>query len=185
MLMFEDSLMGKVLIASPTLRLGSYFARTVIYILRNSTDGSVGLIINHPLPKLKGSIVVKHEEENISLKLAKTYSGGPVEIEKGFVLHLDNHVELGVNPLIKLSFDLSLLKAVAKGTASGKNSLFIFGYCGWSSGQLEEEIINNNWLVASPDKKIIFEVKNQHKWNKYLSALNVHPTRYMDYSGNC
>ena len=85
MLFLEKNLEGKILIASPTLDSNSYFSRAVIYVLRNSTDGSVGLMINQPLPKLEGNLSVKHEGETISLKSTKAYSGGPVEIEKGFV----------------------------------------------------------------------------------------------------
>ena len=113
MLFLEKNLEGKILIASPTISENSYFSKTVIYILRNSTDGSVGLIINQPLPKLEGNLVVRHEGKAVPLKFTKAYSGGPVEIEKGFVLHLDSHVRSEVEPLIKLSFDIEFISSVS------------------------------------------------------------------------
>jgi putative transcriptional regulator len=185
MLIIEENLEGKILIASPALDKNSYFSKTLVYVLRHTMEGAVGLIINKPLPKLEGNLVVKHEGETIPLEFAKTYSGGPVEIEKGFVLHLDKHNKFGADPLIKLSFDVGLLKAIAKGKASAKNSLFLFGYCGWSSGQLEEEVEYNDWLVAQPNEKIIFDRENNRKWDKYLTMLNVDPTQYVDCTGTC
>jgi putative transcriptional regulator len=185
MMSLVENLEGKILVASPALSAHSYFSRTVIYILRHSTEGAVGLIINQPLPKLGGSLLVKHEGETIPLKFTRAYAGGPVDMDKGFVLHLDKTIQFGSEPLIKLSFDVSLLKAVAKGTSAAKNSMFLFGYCGWSAGQLEEEIRNDDWLVANPDKKIIFEMANHTKWSAYLNTLSINPTHYVDCAGTC
>jgi putative transcriptional regulator len=187
MLFIEDNLEGKILIASPTLDKSSYFSKTLVYVLRHSIEGAVGLVINKPLPKLEGNLVVKHEGENIPLEFKKAYSGGPVEIEKGFVLHLDERDKLDSdpNPIIRLSFDVRLLKAVAKGKLAAKNSLFLFGYCGWSMGQLEEEVEDNDWIVARPNEKIIFDGRNTHKWDKYLSMLSINPSQYVDCTGTC
>ncbi|NRA73335.1 MAG: YqgE/AlgH family protein [Rickettsiales bacterium] len=184
MLSLENNLMGKVLIASPVLSTRSYFSRTVIYVLRNSIEGSVGVIVNQPLTEFEGNVVVKHEKQDIPLKSTKAYAGGPMEIEKGFILQFDKKVKLGTDPLIKLSSNISSLKTMAKRRTS-KDSLFIFGYCGWASGQLEEEIINNDWLVAPANKKIIFEEENKNKWGKYLDLINVNMIQYIDHSGSC
>jgi putative transcriptional regulator len=181
----EESLEGKILIASPTLDRSCYFSKAVIYVLRHSMDGAVGLVINQPLPKVDGNMVVMYDGENIALKCTKAYLGGPVETEKGFVLHADDNEKFGADPLIKLSFDVTLLKAVAQGKTASKNSMFLFGYCGWGTGQLEEEIMDDIWMVARPDKKIIFEMENKHKWDMYLSALNINPAQYVDCAGTC
>ena len=91
MLCSKNNLTGKVLIASPSTDQDSYFFKTVIYILRNLQEESVGLIINHPLPKIKNNFIVKHEGKTVPLNIEKAYSGGPLEAEKGFLLHIDKY----------------------------------------------------------------------------------------------
>ena len=63
--------------------------------------------------------------------------------------------------------------------------MFLFGYCGWGNGQLEDEIKNNEWLILPEDKKIIFETSNVEKWSKALDQLKIDPIRYINKPGNC
>jgi len=179
-------LTGKLLIASPTTTPDSYFAKSLIYIVKYDSTGAMGVIINFPLIKLNGNVVVNINSqniENIHIKNLDTYSGGPVEVEKGFILQLEEAKEES-EEIISITSSIDVLKNISK-KSKHKNTMFLFGYCGWDAGQLEEELENNDWLVAPSSKGLIFNTKNKDKWTQALEELKIHPSRYSSYTGSC
>ncbi len=188
------SLAGKILIAAPQVSPKSYFAKRVIYLVRHGTnDGAIGLIINQPLSTTSDDMFAKYKihtsagvtGESVGLGSVEAYTGGPIEGETGFILHADqSHPDPKDEDEIYISSSLQLLKNILKGKGP-KHSMFLFGYCGWENGQLEEEIKNNTWLVLNADKKLIFETNSIGKWDAALSNLNIHPALYLTKAGHC
>lgn len=186
---FED-LTGKILIATPGVNPQSYFAKTVIYIVKHKVEeGTIGLIVNQPVTQnnlnasLENLAFTGFKINDININDLETYIGGPVESDKGFLLHTDPSIEQEPNS-IYLSSNVKLLKNMASGKGP-KNSMFLFGYCGWNYGQLEEEIRNNEWLVLEENKKIIFETNNKDKWIKALEQLRINPVQYVSKLAYC
>ena len=181
------SLSGKILAAAPQVSPKSYFAKRVIYLVKHGlNDGAIGLIVNQPLVQNTNDMFVKYKTQThpdtvvdkISLGKVTTYAGGPLEGETGFILHADcpkNDEE------IYISSSLQLLKSILKGKGP-KQSMFLFGYCGWEHGQLEEEIKNNIWLVLDADKKLIFDTNNVSKWKRSAKQFKYSTSSILDKS---
>lgn len=183
--MQEMDLTGSIIVASPNVEEGSYFAKTVIYIVKYSvSEGTVGLIINQPLNKLENTLYVKHDDKDLKLRHLDVYSGGPVDTDKGFILHFDKSAKKNNHP-IQITSDIEMLKTMVQKKKQQQNSLFVFGYCGWDAGQIENEIIENHWLVLpGTNKSIVFDTRNNEKWSAALSQLNIGPERYSLNIGN-
>lgn len=182
-----ESLTGKMLIAAPHTDPDSYFARTVIYLAKyHHHEGAVGLVVNHPLPSSSCDLILKDYSKNdksVSLDPIEAYVGGPVESEKGFILHADQTCSNDPSS-IYLSSNIGLLKNISQ-SESPTHKMFVFGYCGWRREQLEAEIKRGCWFVLPLDNKIIFETTNAEKWDRALGCLNINPIRYSNKSGNC
>ncbi len=186
---FKD-LTGKILIATPSINPQSYFSKTVIYVVKHTLEeGTIGLIVNHPIgkndpnPSLERMAFTGFKIDNIELSDLETYVGGPVDSDKGFLLHTDQDSIDEANS-IYLSSNIKLLKTIASGKGP-KYSMFLLGYCGWGHGQLEDEIRNNEWLILEENKKIIFETSDKEKWLKALEQLKINPVQYINKPAYC
>ena len=169
-----NSLQGKFLISSPNIN-DIRFKKTLIYVISDNEDGTMGIIINKPAIKIDISSLL--EEMNIHInQQPKVYYGGPVELDRGFVLHTDDYrkgsniMRLGND--LALSSDISIIKDIIKGVGPSK-SIFTIGYTGWDSYQLQLELNNNAWFEVELDKKIIFSQNNKNKWNNAISKLGI------------
>ena len=153
---------GQMLIAMPAM-LDDRFARSLIYICAHSAEGAMGIIVNHPAPNINFSdLLVKLDvipaADVIQLPsragVVKVMRGGPVETERGFVLHsADFFIENSTLPIddgICLTATLDILKAIARGDGP-VSAILALGYAGWAPGQLENEIQGNGWLHCPPD----------------------------------
>src|SRR5215510_10159298 len=157
---------GQMLIASPGMR-DERFARTLIYMCAHSSEGAMGIVVNQPAPHISFSeLLVKldviPEKDKIQLPSCADVTvlrGGPVETERGFVLHsADFFIENSTLPIdegICLTATLDILKAIARGTGPA-SAILALGYAGWSPGQLENEMQQNGWLHCSADPDLIF-----------------------------
>jgi putative transcriptional regulator len=176
---------GQMLIATPAMP-DERFARSVIYLCAHSSEGAMGIIVNHPaghisfpdlLVKLdvipaKDLIQVRSQASDVTV-----LKGGPVETERGFVLHsADFFIENSTLPIdegICLTATLDILKAIARGTGP-HNAILALGYAGWAPGQLENELQNNGWLHCSADRDLIFgEVGS--KYQRALQKIGIRP----------
>ncbi|WP_306015942.1 YqgE/AlgH family protein [Oceanicaulis sp. MMSF_3324] len=170
---------GKLLIASPLIG-DPRFDRTVIYVCSHDAETAMGIILNRPvtglrLPDLLEQLDVsggKHAQD------APVLEGGPVDRDRGFVLHtLD--VDCGpaterVGTDLGLTATQEILNALASDKAPA-HALMALGYAGWGAGQLEDEISLNAWLVADADHGLIFDDQPDEKWARALSKLGVTP----------
>lgn len=184
-----SNLTGKILIASPFAMEGNVFHKSLIYVIKHTDEGSIGLIINRPVNnapaktifgKIKGMDI-----QNINLDI---HIGGPVEIERGFFLHsADYSKNLLFHPdqgELAVSSNVEILKDVANGTGP-KNSIFAIGYTGWSKGELELELENNLWIIAYPNLDLIFSEDNSNKWSNALSMLGISSNYFIPSNAIC
>jgi putative transcriptional regulator len=187
---YNGNLTGKIIISTPSTVPESYFAKSVIYILRHNNDGTIGLVINNPITFLPSNLRIKNlwkqGGEEIKLEKIRPYAGGPVEIEKGFILHSNDYESnvLEKNKAIYLSSNINVLRDIALGKGP-KNSIFLFGYCGWSQGQLENELKNNMWILVEQDTDLIFKTADKLKWYNAINQLKINPSYYSNFSGSC
>ena len=155
------SLRNQFLIATPTLEDG-IFKSSVTYICEHDEDGAMGIIINRP-SDLKFNDLVKEFEaiESSELNTQPVMVGGPVGLERGFVLHQTpaNTIEwlstLQISNEIALTGSKDILTALGEGQGP-KKFLFVLGYAGWGAGQLEQELMENDWLTSPATPEILF-----------------------------
>jgi len=178
-------LANQLLIAMPGM-LDDQFAGTVVYVCEHNDQGAMGLVVNRPT-----NIDLKDLFERIELKLENepltkqpVYLGGPVQTERGFVLHpqaddIRYNSSLSVPGGLAMTTSKDVLEAVSLGQGPEK-FLMTLGYAGWSAGQLEEEISRNGWLNISTNiddiKKIIFETPFDQRYQKVMSIIGVDPS---------
>lgn len=175
---------GQMLIAMPAMS-DERFARSVIYVCAHSSEGAMGIVVNHPaanikFPDLLVQLEVIPEAERIQLPVqaeeVTVLKGGPVETGRGFVLHSsDFFIENSTLPIdqgICLTATLDILKAIASGTGPA-SAILALGYAGWAPGQLEQEIQQNGWLHCAADSELVFGSDTGHKYEKALRKLGI------------
>ncbi len=174
---------GQMLIAMPTMG-DERFSRSVIYMCAHSSEGAMGIIVNHPAAHISFSdllvqLNVIPAADNIQLPQAgdvKVMKGGPVDTQRGFVLHsADFYVENSTLPIdegICLTATLDILKAIARGDGP-KSAILALGYAGWAPGQLEQEIHQNGWLHCTADPELIFGEDAEGKYAKALRKIGI------------
>ena len=177
---------GQMLIATPAMQ-DERFARSVIYVCAHSSEGAMGIVVNQParnisfrdlLVKLDVIQAAKPIELPPSAGSVKVLKGGPVETERGFVLHsADFFIENSTLPIdegICLTATLDILKAIARGDGPDK-AILALGYAGWAPGQLENEMQHNGWLHCAADKDLIFGIDVETKYQRALDKIGVRP----------
>jgi len=175
---------GQMLIAMPAMN-DERFSRAVIYVCAHSTEGAMGIIVNHPaanikFPDLLVQLEVIPAAERIQLPTraedVKVLKGGPVETGRGFVLHsADFFIENSTLPIdegICLTATLDILKAIARGNGPA-SAILALGYAGWAPGQLEQEIQQNGWLHCAADPELIFGTDTETKYEKALRKIGI------------
>ena len=153
------SLKGHFLISMPALQ-DPMFANSVTYLCEHTADGAMGLIINHPL-----ELTLHEVFEHLQIAENRTHevpvlAGGPVQTERGFVLHTATEESwehsLKLTDQLCLTTSQDILAAIARDEGP-EQSLVTLGYAGWSAGQLEEELAENAWLTIPADLTTLFE----------------------------
>jgi putative transcriptional regulator len=173
---YANTLKDHFLIAMPGLCHG-IFANSVTYICEHNEHGAMGIVINHPLNLSLEEILEQLEISNPDCPHPEPIlAGGPVSVERGFVLHNDtlNHWDssLQVTDGICLTSSRDILNAIARNEGPAK-SLVALGYAGWGAGQLEEELADNAWLTAPADEDILFNTPIEFRANKAASKLGI------------
>ncbi|MGI4815315.1 MAG: YqgE/AlgH family protein [Janthinobacterium lividum] len=171
------NLTNQFLIAMPNMA-DPTFSGTVVYLCDHTERGALGLVINRPtdidLKSLFSRIELKLEIE--PLLHLPVYFGGPVQTERGFVLHeAGDHTytsSMAVPGGLSMTTSKDVLEAVASGRGPEK-FLLTLGHAGWGAGQLEEEISRNGWLTVQADPQIVFDVPAEQRQEAALSLLGV------------
>jgi putative transcriptional regulator len=175
---------GQMLIAMPSMG-DERFARAVIYMCAHSADGAMGIIVNQPAAHISFSDLLVQLEVLPAADLiqlpqqaggVKVLKGGPVDTQRGFVLHsADFFIENSTLPIdegICLTATLDILKAIARGDGPA-SAVLALGYAGWAPGQLETEIHQNGWLHCAADRELIFGADTQGKYALALKKIGV------------
>ncbi|HMC14347.1 MAG TPA: YqgE/AlgH family protein [Albitalea sp.] len=174
------NLTNHFLIAMPGMA-GDTFAGTVIYMCEHTDKGALGLVINKPI-----DIKLKNLFEKVELTLDRddlaeepVYFGGPVQTERGFVLHerLDSdgghyNSSLKIPGGLEMTTSKDVLEALSNGVGPRK-VLVTLGYSGWGAGQLEDEMGRNSWINVSAAPEIIFDTPVEQRYDKALSLLGI------------
>ncbi len=184
-------LTDQFLIAMPNMR-DDNFAGAVVYLCEHNDNGALGLVINRPTDiNLKGLF------EKVDLSLDRpdlagspVYFGGPVQTERGFVLHESlgddgGHYSstLKIAGGLEMTTSRDVLEALSNG-AGPRRILVTLGYSGWGAGQLEDEISRNGWLTVQARPDIIFETPVEQRYDKALSLLGVDRSFLMGEAGH-
>jgi putative transcriptional regulator len=179
-----ESLRGQFLVAMPDMG-DERFRETVVYLVGHGDEGAMGLVINQSLEDMKFADILEelqlgNHDELIQLpeqvKNRKVLRGGPVQRGRGFVLHSSDYFRVGnsyeVTDDICLTATLDILKAMAFHDAPTE-ALFALGYCGWSPGQLENEIQGNGWLTVPFSRELLFGLPIENRYDAALATLGI------------
>jgi putative transcriptional regulator len=164
------------LIAMPQLADPNFF-HTVTYICEHNSDGALGIVINRPMDVRLGEVFEHMGVQATDAHSAElpVYMGGPVQRERGFVLHEppgEWEATLQITEALSVTTSRDILDAIAQG-AGPKRALIALGYAGWAAGQLEQEIANNAWLSGPADPRVLFDVPDEQRWQAAASLLGV------------
>jgi putative transcriptional regulator len=172
-----SNLSNQFLIAMPGTTESS-FSGTVIYVCEHSSRGALGLVINRPT-----DITLKDLFERVDLRLDEprlaeqtVYYGGPVQTERGFVLHNSTEQTYASTLQVAGGLQMTTSKDVLEHIAAGHGPTRFFvalGYSGWSAGQLEDEIAHNGWLTVEADASIVFDVSVEHRFDAAMSLMGI------------
>ncbi len=165
-----------------------HFINTLIYVCEHGKNGALGIIVSRPLEITLSNLFEKIEIENPEspLKNVPVYFGGPMQIERGFVLHrpLGNWQNtLKITENIGLTSSRDILNAIGQ-TVDAHNLLVALGYAGWTEGQLEKELIQNAWLPLPADEGILFDVLPSEKRKKALEQIGIDFSQLFDGAGH-
>ena len=184
------------LIAMPGLEDES-FARSVVYLCEHSERGALGLIINKPT-----DITLKGLFDKVDLSLRRedltkepVFQGGPVQTERGFVLHEPMLMDKGetdesayastmtIPGGLEMTTSKDVLEALSTG-AGPRRVLITLGYSSWGEGQLESELAENAWLTVAADLSVIFDTPVPERYDRALSLLGLQAWMLSPEAGN-
>jgi putative transcriptional regulator len=175
------------LIAMPNMA-DPHFTRTLTYICEHNEQGALGIVVNRPIDMTLQALF-----ERLSLSLgdrelagAPIYFGGPVQTDRGFVLHApagDWQSTLRVRDAIGLTTSKDILEAVGRGEGP-RRLLVTLGYAGWSAGQIEHELSQNAWLTVEARDAIIFDTPAEERLPAAMELLGLDYARLADEAGH-
>jgi len=160
---------GKILISEPFLR-DATFGRSVILLVDHTEEGSMGLVVNKPLPLLLNDIIMEFKY----LDEIPLYKGGPVATDTLFYLHTLAEVSgsISISKGLYLNGDFNEIKKyILQGNKISEHIRFFLGYSGWESNQLHNEIKENTWLVSEEEKSYLMKDDTKDMWRKALEKL--------------
>ena len=188
------NLTGQFLIAMPAVQ-GDAFERSVIYVCEHSDTGALGLMINRTADVKISDILTRLQSEDETMNItyplpSKTeqsvYIGGPVQSERGFVLHSpyqEYAATIRINAELGLTSSRDILEDLAQGKGPA-NILLALGYAGWSAGQLEDELARNVWLTVPADAHVLFETLPTEKYQQAMRLLGITEAMLSDVAGH-
>lgn len=175
------------LIAMPAMA-DPNFARTLTYIAEHNEQGALGVIVNRPIDMTLAALFERVELplEQQELAAQPVYFGGPVQTDRGFVLHRPLghwHSTLKVTEEVGLTSSRDVLLAISE-HGEPHEVIVTLGYAGWSAGQLEHELAQNAWLTAPADLSIVFDLPPEERLAAAMQSLGVDFTNLSDVAGH-
>jgi len=175
-----DSLANHLLVAMPSLT-ESNFAQTVVLICEHTERAALGIVLNKPLGMKLGDVMaqMKLEPQQIQIGEQAVLRGGPVHVDRGFVLHRPGGAwdsTHRISEQVQVTTSRDVLAAMAQGNGPG-DAFVALGYAGWEAGQLEREMLDNAWLTLPLDERIVFELPFEDRWHAAWQLLGVDSSR--------
>lgn len=174
----QELLQNQFLIAMPQL-IDINFFRSVVYLCLHTEEGGMGVIVNRPLLDLNLGQVMEQMSIDVTDEKIKQFPvllGGPVQPDRGFVLHTDDEQSwestMKTGGTLAITSSQDILKSIAEGKGPSK-FLVCLGYSGWGRGEIENEIIHNDWLVSPVCQRILFELPFESRWQSAFEFLGV------------
>lgn len=183
-----QSLAGRLLVAMPGIG-DPRFEHAVILVCAHRPDHAMGLRLDAPAPgvSLKKVLLKLDAPAPEEADHRAVLIGGPVERERGFVLHTDDWLvedaSLPFGAGLAMTGTREALLAMADPSDGPRRSVLLLGYAGWGEGQLEDELGENVWLTADADPDLIFDPDHENKWTRALAGLGVDPAQLSGQSG--
>jgi putative transcriptional regulator len=175
------------LIAMPGM-VDPNFAHTLTYVCEHNSDGALGIVVNKPIDMTLSALFEQIEVPlaDVALRTSPVHYGGPVQIDRGFVLHrpLGNwQSTLAISDDIGLTTSKDVLEAVGRG--DGPKDVFVsLGYAGWSAGQLEQELAQNAWLTVEADAGLVFDLPAERRLPAAMQLLGIDFSRLSEDVGH-
>ncbi len=185
--MFETTyLTDNFLIAMPTLG-DPNFSKTVTYICMHDQNGAMGIVINRQMDIDLGDIFenMEIEVQDPQAQQLPIFEGGPVQSERGFVIHQpvrqwDAMLTVGD---LGIATSRDIISAIATGKGP-ENVLIALGYAGWNAGQLEKEMADNAWLNTPADYDVIFNTPTEQRWHAAAATMGIDITLMSHVAGH-
>lgn len=183
-----SSLTNQLLIAMPTLD-GSFFGRSVTYICEHDEQGAMGIVINKAteinVNTLLNEVAIETEDD-IILSDKSVLTGGPVQTDRGFVLHTGGQVwssSIALPNNINVTTSKDILESLTTEHAP-EDYLLALGYAGWAAGQLEDELADNAWLTIEADHELLFHTPIEKRWEMAIKKLGIDISQLSTISGH-
>ena len=190
--MLINDLAGQVLLAMPSLQ-DRHFRDSVILICHHDEEGSMGLIINRPqevsISDVLEDLKLSPDQRYISSlpdNRSLSFEGGPIDPFRGFVLHDGWHIyesTMQITAELHLTTSRDVLEEIAAGTGP-EHFMLILGYAGWDAGQLEQELANNDWLIASTNHHLVFQAEPELRWALAAQSMGINRANLTDQIGH-
>ena len=175
------------LIAMPAMA-DPHFAKSLTFVCEHNDQGALGVVVNRPTEMNLHALLeqVSIAPENEDFKSVPVHFGGPVQVDRGFVLHTpvgDWQSTLAVGSEIGLTTSRDILQAVARGQGP-RQMLVTLGYAGWAPGQLEHELSQNAWLTVQATPQVIFELPAEDRLAAAMSLLGIDFAKLSEVAGH-
>ncbi|MFN0040673.1 MAG: YqgE/AlgH family protein [Burkholderiales bacterium] len=177
------------LIAMPNM-VDPHFAKSLTFVCEHNEQGAMGVVVNRPTEMTLTNLF---EQINVTLDDPKlgglpVYFGGPVQVDRGFVLHRpigEWQSTLSVKGGLGLTTSKDILQALGNGSGPGRDNVLVsLGYAGWAPGQLEHELGQNAWLTVQAEPSVIFELRPEQRFGAAMSLLGVNPASLSEQAGH-
>ncbi len=181
------NLTDQFLIAMPAMA-DPYFSGTLVYICEHNEEGALGIIVNRPIDMTLAALFEKIEVplDAPGFDRMPVYFGGPVQTDRGFVLHRPVggwQSTLAVNAQVGLTSSRDILQSVGRAGDPGE-IIVTLGYSGWSAGQLEDELASNAWLTVPAKPEILFSMPFESRLPAAMDALGISFTNLAEDAGH-
>jgi putative transcriptional regulator len=183
-------LTGQMLIAMPGIG-DPRFERALVLICAHDEHHAMGLAVNRPVEGLTVADLLRRLDVPNAAKAPAdlVLMGGPVERERGFVLHTDDYQghednSLQIGEGVALTATRDALEAMTGSGNAPRRSALALGYAGWGAGQLEDEILHNSWLNTPVDSSILFTLPARDRWQAATRLLGVDVTQLTASAGH-
>jgi putative transcriptional regulator len=207
LLQYQKIKPGDIIVSSPHVDHGQIFSKSVIFIMSHDKTGTSGVICNKLLSKLDGKEILNSLQISKADKLPKemkdkvkksaslpVYFGGPVEQEKGIILHSSDYPSgslMRITPKISASTNSEIVTDIVLGKGP-KHKTLVLGYASWRANQLMEEIQRNDWLLLLQNDEyetdaafnLLFIEDHLYRWKKALELAGVELPGYINHIGN-